>query len=73
MLFTTKQLYGTDDLSELEGEIPFIEIRIEMLENAKTIENAKHMSVRDAYLIKKINDSQSFWAERIKGIRKGLK
>ena len=68
MRYTTKQLYGTDDLSIL-ADMPEKESfpkRIEMLEEGKTIENNKSMYVRDAHLVKKIVDSQLYWQERIK-------
>ena len=68
MLYTTKDLYGTDDLSRVGMMIEraAFKMRVYMLETTKTRENAKHMSVRDAYLIKKIVDAQSFWNTRLK-------
>lgn len=69
MLYTTKQLYGTERLTQLSGEIPYIEERIQLLEASKTRENAKPTAERDDHLIKKIIDAQDHWRDRIKEIR----
>lgn len=73
MLYGTKQLYGTDDMSFLEGELPFIDARIVKLEISKTAENTKHWTDRDGHLINKINESQRFWEARKKEIEDAIK
>ena len=73
MLYTTKELYGTDDMSFLEGELPFIEARVVKLETSKRAENNKHWRDRDDHLINKINESQRYWEARKKEIEDAIK
>lgn len=84
MLYDTPELYGTADLSILAEEVPFMETRVRLIEDAKSVELAKPMMIdteatrwpwrdnleRDDYLVKKMNDSQDFWRARIKEIEK---
>jgi len=66
--YTTERLYGTSTLRSLQGEIPYIEKRIELLGANLARENAKHWRVRDSHLITKICDAVAFWEARIKEI-----
>lgn len=68
MIYDTEDLYGTYDLSFLGDmrSIDAMQKRIEMLEVTKHEESKKPWLKRNFHLIKKIEDSQAFWLERIR-------
>ncbi len=67
--YTTEQLYGNSLKGVLTGEIPYLEKRIEILEDNLSRENAKHWRDRDSHLVTKIKDAQRFYEARIKEIK----
>ena len=67
--YTTEQLYGKSLKGVLTGEIPYLEKRIEILEDNLSLENDKPFMDRDSHLITKIKDAQRFYEARIKEIK----
>ena len=67
--YTTAQLYGKSLKGVLTGEIKYLQLRIEILDNNLSRENAKHWRDRDSQLVKEICDAKIFYEARIKEIR----
>ena len=67
--YSTEDLYGTPTLSMLDGEIPYIKKRIEMLDDTLAKENAKHWRGKDMHLVAEIMRGIKFWEDRLKEIK----
>ena len=70
MIYSTLDLYGRKDLSELAGMKHPDDLykRLEWLEEMLTAENDKFTHERNHHLITKIISSKKFWRERIREV-----